>query len=115
MRRLGAVTSGELEILTESTDAGTRIAVRGELDVATVAELRSALDTALDAGGRTVLVLAECTFLDSSALKTIADASRRAREAGLGLALAQPSPQVARVLEISGLEDVVTIQANDYP
>lgn len=115
MRRLGAVTSGELEIVTESTDAGTRIAVRGELDVATVGELRSALDRAIDAGGTTVLVLAECTFLDSSALKAIADASRRADETGIAFTVARPSPQAARVLEVSGLDEIVRIDAGEYP
>jgi anti-anti-sigma factor len=108
------VATHEFQIVTESSDPGTRVTVRGDLDLATVDELRSALEAAVEAGRPTVLVLAGCTFLDSSALKVIADASRRAREAGLGLAVAQPSPQVARVLEISGLEDVVTIQTDDY-
>ena len=108
------MAAGDFEIVTESSNAGTRIVVRGDLDLATVGELRSALDAAIDAGETTVLALAECTCLDSSALNVIADASRAAREAGLSLAVAQPSPQVARVLEISGLEDVVTIQADDY-
>lgn len=113
-RRLGAVDSAEFEIVTDASDSGRRIAVRGDLDLATVAALRSALDDALETGERTVLVLAECTFLDSSALKTIADASRRAEEAGTGFAVAHPSPHAARVLEISGLDEIVTIETNDY-
>jgi anti-anti-sigma factor len=105
----------DFEILTDTSDAGRRIAVRGDLDLATVGALKSALDAALGARERTVLVLAECTFLDSSALKTIADASREAEKAGVVFSVARPSPQAARVLEVSGLDEIVSIEATDYP
>ena len=59
--------------------------------------------------------LAECTFVDSSALKVIADASRRAEASGTAFAVSRPSPQVARVLELSGLGEIVTIEETDYP
>lgn len=88
--------------------------MRGDLDLATVGPLGSALEAAIAAGERTRLVLAECTFLDSSALKVIADASRRADAAGVAFAVVTPSPEAARVLEISGLDEIVTIEANDY-
>ena len=107
--------SVDFEILTDASDAGRRIAVRGDLDLATVGPLKSALDAALEEGGRTVLVLAECTFLDSSALKTIADAGRQAEKAGVVFSIASPSPQAARVLQVSGLDEIVTIEAPDYP
>ena len=107
--------SGEFEIVVDASDAGRRIAVRGDLDLATVDSLRPALDEAISAGTATTLVLSDCTFLDSSALKVIADASRRASEAGATFALSRPSPQATRVLEVSGLDGIVTIEANDYP
>jgi anti-anti-sigma factor len=114
VRTLGAVHSGEFELVSEASDSGRRIAVRGDLDLATVGPLRSALEGAIEARERTRLVLAECTFLDSSALKTIADASRRAEAAGVAFAVVTPSPEAARVLEISGLDEIVTIETNDY-
>ncbi|HET6682125.1 MAG TPA: STAS domain-containing protein [Gaiella sp.] len=107
--------SGEFEIVVDRGGDVRRIAVRGDLDLATVDSLRPELDDAIDAGKGTTLVLADCTFLDSSALKVIADASRRAGESGTVFALSRPSPQVARVLELSGLGEIVTIEAADYP
>jgi anti-anti-sigma factor len=115
MRTLGGVESGEFEIVVDRAGAARRIAVRGDLDLATIGSLHPALDDALEAGEPTTLVLADCTFLDSSALKVIADASRRADEAGMAFVVSRPSPQAARVLELSGLGEIVTIEATDYP
>ena len=115
VRRLACVESGEFEIVIDAAGPARRIAVRGDLDLATVANLREALDDALDAGEATTLVLTECTFLDSSALKVIADSSRRAESSGTAFAVSRPSAQAARVLELSGLGEIVTIEATDYP
>ena len=114
-RRLACVESGEFEIDIDAAGPARRIAGRGDLDLATVANLREALDDALEAAEATTLVLTDCTFLDSSALKVIADASRRADESGTTFAVSRPSPQAARVLELSGLGEIVTIEATDYP
>jgi len=113
-RRLVRVESGEFEIVIDTSGSGRRIAVRGDLDLATVESLRPALDDALDAREPTTLELSECTFLDSSALKAIADASRRAGEIGIVFTVARPSPQAARVLEVSGLHEILDI-ADEYP
>jgi anti-sigma B factor antagonist len=115
MRRLGGVESAEFEIVVDTTGAGRRIAVRGDLDLATVESLRPALENALEAREPTTLELSQCTFLDSSALKAIADASRRADETGIAFSVARPSPQAARVLEVSGLDEIVRIDAGEYP
>jgi anti-anti-sigma factor len=115
VRRLACVESGEFEIVIDTAGPARRIAVRGDLDLATVANLREALDDALDAGEATMLVLADCTFLDSSALKVIADSSRRAESSGKAFTVSRPSAQAARVLELSGLGEIVTIEATDYP
>ena len=93
--------SGEFEIVVDASETGRRIAVRGDLDLATVDSLRPALDEAISAGTATTLVLSDCTFLDSSALKVIADASRRASESGTtvrGFAPVTPGDARARGL-----------------
>jgi anti-sigma B factor antagonist len=115
MRRLGGMEGAEFEIVVDTTRAGRRIAVRGDLDLATVESLRPALENALEAREPTTLELSQCTFLDSSALKAIADASRRADETGISFTVARPSPQAARVLEVSGLDEIVRIDAGEYP
>ncbi len=105
----------EFEIVTHPSRAGTRISVRGDLDLATVGAFVEAVDAALAERAAIVLGLEECTFLDSSALKAIADASRRAEEAGVAFAVARPSSATARVLEISGLNELVTIEPGESP
>jgi anti-anti-sigma factor len=107
--------STDFEVVTEKTASGLRIGVRGDLDLATVEALRAALEAALAGSRDVVLDLEGCTFLDSSALKAIADGDRWARESGVGFVLVNPSPQAARVLEISGLNEIVTIATDDYP
>jgi stage II sporulation protein AA (anti-sigma F factor antagonist) len=109
------VDSGEFEIVVDRAGAARRILVRGDLDLATIGSLRPVLDEAIEAREATTLVLADCTFVDSSALKVIADASRQADGSGTVFTVSQPSPQVARVLELSGLGEIVTIDARDYP
>ena len=114
-RTLGGVENAEFRIDVDATGGTRRIAVRGDLDLATIGELRPALEDAIDAGEPTALVLTDCTFLDSSALKAIADASRRAEADGLAFTVSRPSAQAARVLELSGLNEIVTIETSDYP
>ena len=103
--------SVEFEIIVSRTGPGRQIAVRGDLDLATIESLRPVLEDALESREETTLVLAECTFLDSSALKAIAETSRRADASGVAFTVARPSAQAARVLELSGLDGIVRIDA----
>jgi len=114
-RTLAAMEGAEFEIIVDTSATARRIAVRGDLDLATVDSLGPALDAAIEAGAATTLVLTDCTFLDSSALKMIADASRRANESGTTFAVSHPSHAAARVLEVSGLDEIVTIETTDSP
>ena len=93
--------SGEFEIVVDASEAGRRIAVRGDLDLATVDSLRPALDEAISAGTATTLVLSDCTFLDSSALKVIVGREptrERVRDDVRGLAPVTPGDARARGL-----------------
>jgi anti-sigma B factor antagonist len=105
----------DFEVVTEETSTGLRVVVRGDLDLATVDALRSTLEDAQAASKDVAVDLQACTFLDSSALKAIADASRRAEADGLAFTVSRPSAQAARVLELSGLNEIVTIETSDYP
>lgn len=84
-----------------------RIVVRvvGELDMATALELRSALRP--DSGRPIVVDLAETTFMDSSGLNALV----AAWHGGTVVALRDPSPIVLRAIEISGLGEILTIEA----
>ena len=74
----------------------------GELDMATVPELRSAL-AATSGNGQVTLDLSELTFMDSSGLLAIVEYARSANGAA-PVILANPSEVVARIFEITGMQ-----------
>lgn len=52
------------------------------------------------------------TFIDSAALHAIVQAHLRLRADGGALALVSPSPAVARVLQLSGLDQMIPVHAS---
>jgi anti-anti-sigma factor len=75
----------------------------GEIDAHTAPLLAAAM-AGLPAGVVKV-DMAGVSFMDSSGLRVLMDATTRARESGGDLVVASPSPTVARLVEISGLGD----------
>jgi anti-anti-sigma factor len=97
----------EFEV-TVSTEDGVRVvAVSGELDLDTLAELNVAL--AADDGllATTVVDLRGLTFIDSSGVSGVLSAARRARDAGGRLACVPGPPSIRRVFELTGIDTVV--------
>ncbi len=90
---------------TEAEPSGTwRVVARGELDMASSDQLSTALEPALSAHARLVIVdLSDVTFLDSSGLRAIVRASNALQDAGGRLVVEGVSGAVARVLEVTGL------------
>jgi anti-sigma B factor antagonist len=91
-----------LDVTEERPDGGTRVlALRGELDVATVGRLRRALTPVIeDAEAKLVVVdLVEVTFIDSTGLMTLLNALRRLVRRGGRLVLACSNPTVLRLFE----------------
>ncbi|MGH9027897.1 MAG: STAS domain-containing protein [Acidimicrobiia bacterium] len=85
-----------------------QISVAGEVDAHTSTALERAIDQALEAGARTLVVdVAEMSFIDSSGLRVLVQGRRRATEAGGALALRQPSDTVVRLLELTGLRELL--------
>ena len=58
-----------------------------------------------------MIELAECTFLDSSALRALVRAQRRVAEAGGRLVLVAPSQPARRVLDIATLDRFIPVSA----
>jgi anti-sigma B factor antagonist len=89
----------------------TVILVAGELDFHSAPELRQAILTALNEGAsRLVLDLGEMEFIDSSGLSVIIAAFKRCRERGGELILRSVTERTRRVLEVSGLNKVFSIE-----
>jgi anti-anti-sigma factor len=84
------------------------VAFRGEVDVATIGPLRAEVDELVARGAAGIVFdLAAATFLDSSALALFAQTRRR----GVEVTIRHPSDLVRRVIELTGLSTVVTVEA----
>jgi len=98
----------DLTVTTEVRGESAVLHVAGELDLATVAQFVTELERAR-AHRRVVVVLTECTFIDSSALQALVRAHRVVPELGQNgtLLLVAPSQPARRVLEIAALDRLV--------
>ncbi len=98
-----------------STDAAVVVKVAGDLDLATVDQLRMALDeaAALSPAAPIVVDLADAAFADSMSVGTIVRAYNAAQAQGRTLRVAEPSRIVARVLRIMGVYEALTGHAHD--
>ena len=86
------------------------IHVGGDFDLSTVAVFDAELERSLSAeAGR--VELADCTFIDSSALRALVRAQRRVAAAGGRLALVAPSQPASRVLEVATLDRFIPVSA----
>jgi len=91
-----------------TADGHAVVAVDGELDAYTSHHLRSWL-AELDEEGVTHIAvdLRRLTFVDSSGLGVLMGAGRRARDRGGRVVLREVSPQIRRVLDVTGLSDLL--------
>jgi anti-sigma B factor antagonist len=103
-----------LDVTEERPDANTRlVALRGELDVATVGRLRATLTPIIeDPTAQLVVVdLVEVTFIDSTGLMTLLNALRRLVRRGGRLVLACSNPTVLRLFEATRTDATFEIVA----
>jgi anti-sigma B factor antagonist len=77
------------------------VALRGEMDMATVGDLS---DWLVEIAGSSVVVdLSQVAFMDSSGIAALVQARNRMAEDGNELILTRPIPMVKRILEIVAL------------
>ena len=81
----------------------------GELDLFTVPELTRALRTCERRARTLVLDLSKLSFLDSAGLGLLLAQHRRAQKGGTLFCVANPRGEVRRVLEVSGVQRVLSI------
>ena len=92
------------------SDRTTRLAPSGELDIASAPEFEQAIAEAIaEPGAELVLDLRELTFMDSTGLRALAQTNARADEAGFALSIVRGPRQIERVLEISGLAELLPL------
>src|SRR3954451_21209084 len=103
------------EVEVESLDGGIHaFAISGELDQATAGELRNPLLEAINAGTHAVMIdLTKCGFIDSTGLGVIVEAWKLLQERNgerPALPICCPEPEVKRLLEVTGLDQAITIR-----
>jgi anti-sigma B factor antagonist len=92
----------------------TTITADGEIDLATVNTLRSAITKAMQRGANHVtLDLDQVSYIDSSGLGTLIGAHKRLTASGGTLTIRCSQPRVLRLLAVTGLDRVLTITGHD--
>src|SRR5215210_3077013 len=83
----------------------TELLIGGEVDIAVIDQLSSAVDQATGRGDHLLIDLSRCKFIDSSGLALFVRANRDLTSAGRRIFLHGCRGQVERVLEMTGLEE----------
>ena len=98
--------AGETSLsLISRTDRGGYViaALSGELGIASAPALREQLLSLLRASSHLIIDLSAVEHADASGLAVLVGSGRRARLLGGSLRLAAPSPEVARILSVTGM------------
>lgn len=100
--------SARLELDVDAGDDRAVVAVRGELEVVTADWFAGLLDSVVDDGCHEVIVdFGGVTFIDAAALRVLVRVALRLREAGGSLAAGPLSDRVRRLVDLTGVGDLV--------
>jgi anti-anti-sigma factor len=102
-----------LEVLELDLGEAAGVAVRGELELATAAELSAALDDAIRrTSGPFVIDLSAVGFLDSSGIACLMRARALLGREDRTLGLICPPGSTRRALEVTGVDELVALYAS---
>ncbi len=86
------------------------VVLDGEIDISTCPAVRRLLMAAVSGGNVHLAVnMSGVTFIDAGGIGVLVAAANRARQAGGGLSLLAPSPQVRRLLDVFHLDAILPI------
>jgi anti-sigma B factor antagonist len=102
--------SDNLRVEVESERERVIVRLEGELDLASAPLLERALERSeVDAAATVVFDLDGLRFIDSTGLRVLLSAHRKASEAGREFAITRGSPQVQRLLDITRVAERLTV------
>lgn len=108
--RLG---QGMLEASIAEEAAGPVIMLYGEADLTSAAQLSALISAQLSEDTRHLTIdVSRLTFADSAIIRALVLAARTLRERGGTVALRHPRPALARVLELTGAEQMFEIEGH---
>jgi anti-anti-sigma factor len=98
-----------LDIEARQGSAGITIVLLGEFDMSGTERFWAYVTEALAAGPRAITVDASgLEFVDSAGLMALVRAREAAIEAGVQFRVSDPSPELRRIAELCGLEDLLS-------
>lgn len=108
--------AGLLDVTITRVDARTHLAhARGETDMDSAKELYAALEPLLVEHASVTLDASRLEFIDSYGLSMLLKLALRARGRGAGFQLANPAPQVLRVMNMAGVTEILASQETAQP
>ena len=100
-----------LSIAVESRQFDVVMRLSGEADLSTVGQLRDALNEQISGGARQLTIdLSGLRFADSGSIRALTNAHLALKAQGGTLELVNPQPNVARVLVLLGIDQVLTVR-----
>jgi anti-anti-sigma factor len=100
-----------LAINVEPFEDARLIRAVGEIDLGTANALRAELDSAHRDATAVLLDLSGVTFIDSTGLQLLLEASENSAVGDWAFALVRPSTAVQRLIEVSGTADLFPVLA----
>jgi anti-sigma B factor antagonist len=107
------MTASHVHLSDEVIDADTQVVrAHGELDLYVAPEFKRRLANTIEAGKTRIVVdLTDAAFMDSTALGVLIGALKRLRVRGGALAVASEQPTILRILELTGMDQVLDLYA----
>jgi anti-sigma B factor antagonist len=99
-----------LDIKQEIRGGWCVVSVSGRADALTATELETALTSAAEQYDKVALDLASLDYISSAGLRSVLQGARAAQARNGDFVLCSPGPSVSKVLEISGIPNVLKIQ-----
>lgn len=100
----------ELQIDSRVVDGVPTLYLQGELDSYSAPRVRNILETLTESEHPVVLIdVTELEYIDSAGLGVLVAALKEVNDRSGSLAIVGPTPAVARVFRITGLENLFTI------
>lgn len=99
-----------LTVNAHSENGTVLVSVEGEVDVSNAGQLREELDRTLAGDAKAVTIdLSQVPYIDSTGIGVLVGAAHKAKDKGVGLTVANPQSNVARVLSLLGVSGELNV------
>jgi anti-sigma B factor antagonist len=98
-----------LHVTVERLEDARLVRAAGEIDITTVTALRREVEAAREAATTVLLDLSGVTFIDSTGLHLLLEASHSSAVSDWGFFVVRPSEVVQRLIQVSGTADLLTM------